>query len=181
MKRIVSYRPTLGETILAILGDIAEGTFKTLYPHPYYHLFCRHSHPRSFYNSMQRLERKNLVGVRLKGGKEVWSLTAAGEKLAEGIKMKINLARHSRWDKKWRLIIFDIPEKTRSRRDCLRKELLNLDFCQLQKSVWVSPYPLPQEFGEIVSELDLGDDYRVVIAESINSDSDIKSRFFPEV
>src|SRR3989344_7773949 len=42
------------------------------------------------------------------------------------------------WDGKWRIVIFDIPEKRRSARDLLRYNLKSWDFTQWQKSVWVS-------------------------------------------
>lgn len=181
MKRIVSYKPSLGETALAILDDVVTATLKTLYPHPYYHQFCQHTHHRSFANAVRRLERKNLVGIRTRDGQEFWSLTKEGEKFVRLIKARMHYAGNQRWDKKWRLVVFDIPEKIRGRRDYLRKELNYLGFHQLQKSVWVSPYPLPPEFSEIVSELNLGKNYRLVVAESVDSDSDLRALFFPSV
>jgi len=43
------------------------------------------------------------------------------------------------WDKKWRLVVFDIPEKNRLARDALRKKLKELGFAPLQRSTWISP------------------------------------------
>lgn len=181
MKRIISYKPTLGESLLLMLEGVITATVKTLYPHPYYHLFCRHANPRSLYNALKRLEYKNLVGSKLKGGREGWELTPEGEKAVRVLKAKMEYARVGRWDKKWRMIIFDVPEKIRDRRNHLRKELISFGFHQLQKSVWVSPYPLPSEFFEIMSELNLGNGFRLVVAEKIDSDADLRSIFFPTV
>lgn len=49
------------------------------------------------------------------------------------------------WDKKWRLVIYDIPEKKKSARDCLRKYLIDLGFGRVQDSCWVSPYDFSSE------------------------------------
>ena len=43
------------------------------------------------------------------------------------------------WDKSWYLVIFDIPEKLRGKRNILREKLKKLGFGQLQQSVWISP------------------------------------------
>ena len=44
------------------------------------------------------------------------------------------------WDKKLRLVIFDVQEINRFKRNHLRRLLKQLGFIMLQKSVWLSPY-----------------------------------------
>lgn len=44
-----------------------------------------------------------------------------------------------KWDGNWYLVIFDVPEKLRRKRDILREKLKKLGFGQLQQSVWISP------------------------------------------
>lgn len=46
------------------------------------------------------------------------------------------------WDGKWRMIVFDLPEKQRSLRNRFRKILQDARFGGLQGSVWISPDPL---------------------------------------
>ncbi len=48
------------------------------------------------------------------------------------------------WDGKWRFVIFDIPQKEVNFRNIIRRRLKELDFRQLQRSVWFSPLPLTQ-------------------------------------
>lgn len=179
MRRVITYQFTLGETALAILDEIATATLSTFYPHPYYHTFCAHAKRRSFYNALKRLEYKYLVGARRRSGREEWYLTEAGEKLARRLRMKLAYSRQKHWDGKWRLAIFDVPERVRDRRNFLRNELSALGFHQLQKSVWITPYALPKEFSEIIRELGLEKHFRVVIAERIEDDHDLRAIFFP--
>lgn len=49
------------------------------------------------------------------------------------------------WDGKWRMVLFDIPEKDRRIRAVLRRSLAAAHFGYLQNSVWVSPDPLDFE------------------------------------
>jgi len=46
------------------------------------------------------------------------------------------------WDGKWRMIVFDLPEKQRALRNELRKQLRAARFGGLQGSVWISPDPV---------------------------------------
>jgi len=43
------------------------------------------------------------------------------------------------WDGFWRIVVFDIPEKSKRIRNSLRRNLTALGFVPWQKSVWVSP------------------------------------------
>ena len=42
-----------------------------------------------------------------------------------------------KWDRKWRLVIFDIPEKLKKLRDSLRMHFQEVGLIELQKSVFV--------------------------------------------
>lgn len=54
------------------------------------------------------------------------------------------------WDKKWRVTIFDIEEINRKLRDNLRQKLKELGFGMLQKSVFISPHDILQDFSEFI-------------------------------
>lgn len=50
-----------------------------------------------------------------------------------------------KWDLKWRVIFFDIPEKHKSARDSFRLKLKEIGFYKAQDSVFVAPYPCERE------------------------------------
>ena len=62
------------------------------------------------------------------------------------------IKKPGRWDKKWRVVIFDIPEKYKKIREIFRMHLKQLSLYQLQESVYVSPYPCFNEI-EFLREL----------------------------
>lgn len=62
-------------------------------------------------------------------------LTNEGRTQALWTKMKLG---NEKWDGKWRLVIWDIPEKRRNARDLFRHQLKQLGFKQFQQSVWTS-------------------------------------------
>jgi len=78
-------------------------------------------------------------------------LTKQGKEYALEYKIdEIEIKKPAVWDKKWRLVIFDIPEKRRIARDALRHKLQELGFKELQKSAFVYPYPCEEEIEFIV-------------------------------
>lgn len=92
------------------------------------------------------LRKKNLIFIEKSNHQIYIRLTKEGEK--EAGKYQINnlkIATQKKWDGKWRLIIFDIPEKKRIKRDAFRGKLKEFGFFLLQKSIWVYPYPCERE------------------------------------
>lgn len=81
------------------------------------------------------------------------------------------------WDKKWRVVVFDIPEKLRSGRDALRDKLKELRFYQLQKSIFVFPYKCEDELNFIIEYFDLRPYVRLITAESIDNELHLKKIF----
>ncbi len=53
------------------------------------------------------------------------------------------------WDKKWRVVIYDIPESMRPARNKVRQLLKDLGFRQLQISAWAHPLPCLKQFHAI--------------------------------
>jgi len=101
-----------------------------------------------------------------------------GEKLAlrcQPEQMNINIP--ARWDKKWRIVIFDIPERFKMAREALRKKLKELGFTELQKSVWAFPYPCDKEIKFLAEFFEVGQHVRLLAVENISMDADLKLHF----
>jgi len=82
----------------------------------------------------------------------------------------LTLEKPEKWDKKWHLVIFDIPEKKKLAREALREKLKDLGLIKLQDSVWVTPLPCEQEINLIKNVFNLSDFWLdVVITENLGS------------
>ena len=101
---------------------------------------------------MQYMKKKQLVEyTEMSDGNLRVELTEKGKKRVQDMnfeEMKINKLR--KWDKKWRLVMFDIPESRRRARRALSLKLKAMGFYQLQKSVWVHAYPCNAEVEVIM-------------------------------
>ncbi len=88
--------------------------------------------------------------------------------------MKIN---KNNWDGKWRIVVFDIPEKIKKGRDALRKKLKELGFYELQKSVFIFPFQCQNEIEFIIEFFNLRKYVRVGILENIDNELHLKKIF----
>lgn len=63
--------------------------------------------------------------------------------------------QNRKWDRKWRIVIFDIQEVNKTVRDNLRQKLKELGFGMLQKSVFISPHDVLQDVAEFTESIGL--------------------------
>src|SRR3989344_7321796 len=93
--------------------------------------------------AVDRLQRRRLVGYRQKSPDIIEiELTDAGRKKLLEYQMDDIAPKIPRlWDRKWRIIFSDIPEKHKKGRDAIRQKFYEWGFYTLQKSVFVFPYP----------------------------------------
>ncbi len=81
------------------------------------------------------------------------------------------------WDSKWRLLIFDIPEKIRRGRNALREKIKELGFYELQKSVFVFPYDCKNEIDFIIEFFNIRKYVHFGILETIDNEKHLKEIF----
>jgi len=104
-------------------------------------------------------------------------LTEKGKKKVLSYKFQEMKITDKDWDGKWRLVIFDIPEKLKRGRDALREKLLDFGFHELQKSVFILPYRCSNEVEFIIEFFDLKKYVRFGLLESIDNELHLKSIF----
>ncbi|MBK5215691.1 MAG: CRISPR-associated endonuclease Cas2 [Candidatus Pacebacteria bacterium] len=58
------------------------------------------------------------------------------------------------------LVVYDIPEDKKRERDWFRFQLKKFGFVMIQRSVWVGPSPLPDEFIKYIKKIKLNDKFK---------------------
>ena len=99
----------------------------------------------------------DFLRLSAKGGR-AWRLFEAGN---------YSIGRPKRWDRKWRLIIFDIPEERRFLRVRLRELLQAMGFYRLQDSVWAYPYDCEDAVALLKADLKVGKDVLYIVVEEM--------------
>jgi len=77
--------------------------------------------------------------------------TGNGRKRLPRIKKQLNY-RLPYWLSNWTMLIFDIPEKDKKKRDQLRYRLKKQSFGMIQSSIWVTPRPLKKSLINFVKK-----------------------------
>jgi CRISPR-associated endonuclease Cas2 len=125
-------------------------------------------------STASRLKEKGL----LKFENGYYSLTQAGEKILRYWQMAdYQIQIPKKWDKKWRVIIFDIPEKKRRIRAEVRRILMEAGFQRLQDSVWVHPYDCEDVIGLVKTNLRIGKDMLYLIVDQVENDRHLRLAF----
>lgn len=89
----------------------------------------------------------------------------------------MQLKKPKSWDKKWRVIIFDIPEKYKKIREIFRMRLRQLNLYLLQDSVFVSPYPCFNEVEFLRELYGIPSTVKYLLVDRIEEDQELKEYF----
>lgn len=164
--------------ILYALYKTGEFAVQKIKDHTEFKLFAKSKTIDAMYKALTRLKKKNLI--KAKPGSNIFVLTPQGSKeafLANLHIQRIQYQKPAGWDKKWRLVVFDVPEKSRYQRDYLRDLLKGLGFHALQRSTWITPHPIPDFLLEILWEERLMPYTRIMQVQEINFDKDLRKKF----
>lgn len=128
-------------------------------------------------NALTRLATKGYVTFNERNGKRFARITEKGRAALRLQTMKLTDASPQRWDKRWRVVIFDISEKKRPVRDALRRHMQLAGFMRLQDSAWIYPHDCEEVIALLKAELELGNAVIYMIVEKVENDARIKNFF----
>lgn len=107
------------------------------------------------------------LGLTKKGENKLWEIEQRNYKIPP----------HKQWDRKWRVLIFDIPERKRNLRDKVRLTLSSIGFKRLQHSVWVYPHDCEDLITLIKADFKIGKELLYLIVDSIENDRNLREYF----
>ncbi len=89
----------------------------------------------------------------------------------------LQIGTPEKWDEKWRMVIFDIPNTMRPARDALRFHLQELGFFTYQRSVFVHPYQCKKIVDFLIEYHGIRKYVRYIVAESLDNELHLKHHF----
>lgn len=130
---------------------------------------------RSVFLKMYDLQRGGYIRQKKRDNTSFFHLTPKGRL---HILKYLHLERLTKkWDGRWRIVIFDLPETLKKWREHVRGELKNLGFYPLQESVYITPYPVTGEVDEFLREWNLRKYFRYLTVSEIDNEGDLKAVF----
>lgn len=149
----------LTNLILLALEKAVDGYVRLedfLYNPGYYAYGSGWSYPlnkASLAKALQRLREAGFVEL-LEDKELILRLTDKGREKAVLAQLQ---SWGGKWDGKWRIVIFDIPEKRRAARDLLRYNLKSWGFTPWQKSVWVTKKDCAKPLRKYIADVGIQD------------------------
>lgn len=135
-------------------------------------------YPSELERTAFRLLRKGLVEVKETKQGPVVKITEKGktETLKYDLK-NFSIKKKKEWDKKWRMVIFDLPVDLKQEREIFREKLKQLGFYQMQKSVYIYPFPCEKEIKYLREVLSIPHYVKLVLIDKIENDEDLRKFF----
>lgn len=178
---------SVAQIVLLLLAQHGRATFKQIQQHPSTRALGAVRSENSFYTALARLKRRRLL---VRKADHTYELTQSGEYAAlkayirkefteqeKKSKSRTSNLEPSRWDGKWRIVLFDIPEGKRPIRDYIRSVLKRYGFKEFQRSMWVWPYRLPVFLIKLFADPQMRAYTRVITTYDIDYDEDLRRQF----
>jgi DNA-binding transcriptional regulator PaaX len=129
--------------------------------------------------ALSRLASQGYVEFIARDGKRYARLTAAGQRMLqlETLALAERRGHKKRWDKRWRVVMFDIPERRRSIRDSLRSTMRSVGFYRLQDSVWIYPHDCEDVVALLKADLEIGHAVLYMVVEHLDNDKKLREEF----
>ena len=129
----------------------------------------------AFYNFRKR----GLIDVRSNNHQVQISLTERGRRKAGWMQIdSLRISPPKKWDKKWRIVMFDIPQVKKIYREAFRGKLKELGFRPFQKSVWIHPFNCGAEIDLLRTFFGLSEkELCLVTVEDIGNDIELRRIF----
>ncbi len=168
--------------LLLLLGGISLGLTRTPKGHfkvlKEIHKSWKEIDRRALMSAIHSLYKSKLIEQKdNKDGTTTFILSTEGERTALTYNLENMIIKKHVWDKKWRIVIFDIPEKLKKVRESLRYQLKRLGFIELQHSVLVLPFECRNEIEYIVEFYNARRFIRFIEATFIDNELDLKHKF----
>ena len=133
---------------------------------------------KRLYRPLYELKQRKLIRMRQTNKGWHVEITAKGKSLAEYVEIQqLQLPRPRTWDKKWRMVVFDIPISKNDRRLAFSQKLKHLGFRMVQKSVWMYPHECYAEIQKLLKWYHIEQHVSYAVLTDIHGMSTLQEKF----
>ncbi len=124
------------------------------------------------------LQKQGYIYFVTRNGQKFVTLTPKGKKEVDKYLLgDLQIKKPKKWDKKWRIVSFDVKNTRTPLRNLLRHHLRRLGFVQYQKSIWIHPYDCEEIIIMMKSYFKFGKEVMYIVAEHLENDKDLQKHF----
>ena len=131
-----------------------------------------------FRKEMFRLQKSGFIKKYFENKQLFVELQPKGKNLLKNyLTQDLEITIPKKWDKKWRLVIYDIANDKKDKREILRNKLDTLGFLKLQESVYVFPFECKNEINLIKNMYFLSPYVQYIVADRIETEINLIQTF----
>ena len=153
---------------IVALGPIIEGA---------YDLHDKRQQNREYRRVLAYMKHQQLLKLEPRSGNGLIIAKRGRERLKATSLERLVVAPPQTWDSRWRLVMFDIPEVKRSNRRQFVGQLNILGFYQLQRSVWIHPFPCRNIVTRLATTYGVSDYITFVPAAKLDNEKALRQQF----
>lgn len=134
---------------------------------------------KNFNDRLYYLKRRGFVEVdQNPGGSYLVKVTASGRRQIKKYNLDdILIKTPKKWDKQWRMIIFDIPVEKQKSRLALLSKLRELGFIMFQKSIWVHPFECRDEIFVLARAFEVDKHVEYILCKDVSAGEYLREEF----
>ncbi len=130
-----------------------------------------HEDRPSYSERIQYLKKQGLIETFIEGKERFIEITPKGLQTIRKIKENdLVIERPEHWDGKWRVVIFDVPNKNKNARDLFRIKLVELGFLKVQESVYVHPFECTSIVASLTERFSINNNVLIMVSEIIQGE-----------
>lgn len=170
---------SIEKELLKLILNVKDKELSNKYDESFYNIFKTARQKYQYPETVKRMREKGLINFIHKEGDLKIILTNKGKSIAQSLFLQDYKPskRPIKWDGKWRMVMFDIPEEKRKLRNILRFHLKKVGFLQIQGSVWIYPYPCEEIVTLIKINFNFNSEVIYITTESFENDYKFKKVF----
>lgn len=141
-------------------------------------IFGLNKKPKNVSSYFLKLRKQKLVEIKEEGKYHKLILTENGREIFMRFNYEdLKIKEPRLWDRNFRVIVFDVPERKRVARDSLREKMKDMGFVKFNDSVWVYPYPCQKEVDFIANYWEIGKYVQFILAKDITNRNILEKHF----
>lgn len=141
-------------------------------------IFRLNEKPKNLQSYFWRLRKQKLIEFKKEKNFHKIILTENGREIFLRFNYEeLKIKNPKIWDRNFRVVVFDIPEKRKAARDTLTEKMKELGFIRFNDSVWVYPYPCQEEIDFIANYWRIGKYVHFILAKDITNRALLEKAF----
>ncbi len=132
-----------------------------------------------FHHEMYRLKQAGFIKKYFDGKDYYLELLPKGQNQIKTYLTKdLKITSPKKWDKKWRVVIYDIANDKKDKREILREKLNNLGFIELQESVYIHPFDCLNEINLLKNMYYITPHVQYLVVERLETEINLIKKFY---